>query len=224
MKIKSICFTMNFNATVFLILFIMFLTGCASMSTMQTARTTEKGNVGYGFGAGVVNSEIPLGTLDTLKISAPFLEVGARYGITDKLDVGAKITIIGTATVDVKYQFLGNKESKFASSVGLGGGYLSISSNDSKSKIYDAMLPIYFSYHPIDWFSLYFSPKYVFRINSYSAANNQKGLNSSHWYGATGGLRLGKKVAFLAEYSYFGNSQIPQPYSQITCGIAIGIK
>ena len=85
------------------------------------------------------------------------------------------------------------------------------------------MVPLYFSVHPTDWFSVYCSPKFVQRINSYTTLTTS-GSSSSQWYGATGGIRLGKQVAFLAEYSYFGNSEINKPFSQITCGVAIGIK
>lgn len=201
------------------------LTGCASMSTMQTARTTPKGEVVGLLGAGVVNSEFALGELDTISINAPFLEVGGRYGINEKLDLGIKLTIIGTAVADVKYQFLGSQESKLAGSVGFGLGYLSIESGGSTSKMFDIMTPLYFSYHPAEWFSIYASPRYVFRINSYATEDNaETGSGSSHWYGTTGGIRLGNRVGFMAEYSYFGNSDLDEPFSQITCGFSFKLN
>ncbi len=205
--------------TFFLFLGIAALvSGCISMSTMQTARTNDKGQFTGFIGGGAVNSDLVLGELDTISISAPFLEVGGRYGINDKLDVGLKLAIIGTAVADAKYQFLGTKESKFAGSIGLGLGYLSIESGDSKSKIFDVITPAYFSYHPTDWLSLYTSPRYVLRINSFTTATEKTGSSTSNWYGATGGLRIGRKVAFLGEYSYFKNNEINTPFSQITAG------
>lgn len=202
---------------------IAFLTGCASMSTMQTARTVGDGNFGMEFGGGAVNTEIPLGDLDTISFNAPFVEVGGKYGITEKLDVGAKLTLIGTATADVKYQFLGNNESLAAASTGLGIGYLSITSGDNESKIFDIAVPLYLSLHPAPWFSLYTCPRYTLRINSYTTTDDS-GSSTSNWYGATAGIRLGKKVAFLIEYSYFANDEIDVPFSQVTGGIAIGIR
>jgi len=202
---------------------IFLLSGCASMSTMQTGRTTEKGDLGFGFGGGTVNSELALGELDTLDIKAPFLEVSSRYGITDKLDVGAKLTLIGTAVADAKYQFLGDHESLVAGSAGFGIGYLSITSGDSESKIFDLMTPVYFSLHPTEWFSIYCSPKYVLRINSYTDGV-ESGSGSSHWYGVTGGARLGKRTAFLVEFSSFANSEVDIPFTQVTAGVAIGIR
>ena len=198
------------------------------MSTMQTARTVGKGEFGVGFGGGTVNSEIALGDADTIDVSAPFLEVGARYGVTEKLDLGLKLTLIGTSVLDAKYQFIGDGESKFAGSVGLGAGYLGISSGDARTNIVDIIVPTYFSFHPNQWISLYASPKYILRINSYETVDqNDMTVNdsqSSSWYGATGGIRLGKRVAFLAEYSYFANSLDIAPLGQITAGIAIGIR
>ena len=202
---------------------VVFLSGCASMSSLQTARTTDKGKLGYGFGAGVVKSELPLEGVDTIDIGAPFLELSARYGIKDNLDVGAKITLIGTSVIDAKYQFLGDKESKITGSAGLGLGYLSMTSGETESKIFDIMLPMYFSYHPTDWLAFYANPKYVLRLNSYSN-DTDSGSSNSHWYGVSTGIRLGKRVGFLLEYSYFGNSEISEPFSQITGGISIGIN
>lgn len=199
------------------------LSSCASMSSLQTARTTPVGEFGYGVGGGYVKSEIQLGETDsTQNLNAPFVEVSTRYGLTDKLDVGARLTIIGTGVVDAKYQFLGDQESVFAGSAGLGLGHLSINSGDTKSRIYDVMVPLYFSVHPTEWFSAYASPRYVYRINSYTTGE-EKGSSSTHWYGATGGIRVGKKFGAFLEYSRFGNSDESTPFSQVTGGISIGI-
>jgi len=123
---------------------VILLSGCASMSTMQTARTTPQGELGYSVGGGYVNTEMPIEGVDTISFKAPMLEVGARYGVTDKLDVGGKLTIIGTAVADAKYQFLGDRESKVAGSAGLGVGYLSMESGNTTSNLYDLMVPTYF--------------------------------------------------------------------------------
>ena len=204
---------------------ISLFTSCASMSSMQTARTTEKGEFSTVIGLGVASSNMLIPNIDTARLSFPELEVGVRYGITDKMDVGAKSSIIGTATADVKYQFLGDKKSVFAGSVGLGAGYFDYTINNLKSQNYDLMLPLYFSYHPTDWLGVYCNPKYVFRTmispDAYSGTFN---FNNSHWYGATGGIRLGKRIAFLAEYSIYGTSTNANPFSQVTCGISIGFK
>jgi hypothetical protein len=217
--------TNKISTVIIPLLILILFSSCASMSTMQTARTTDKNKFAYIVGLSVVKTDIPIGTIDTIKINAPVVDLGVRYGVTDKLDVGAKISIIGTATIDVKYQFLGDKTSKIAGSIGLGGGYISLQINASKIHLYDFMLPVYFSYHPTNWLGLYCCPKYVFRItNNNDYINNTITNISSHWYGATGGIRIGKRIAFLAEYSYFGTSQLTEPFSQISGGISIGFE
>ncbi len=214
---------MTMKKIIAFILGVVLLSGCASMSTMQTARTTNEGEVGYSFGGGYVSTEMPIEDVDTLSINAPMLEVGARYGVNDKLDVGGKITIIGTAVADAKYQFLGDKESKVAGSAGFGIGYLSMESGDTKSNLYDLMVPAYFSYHPAEWLSFYTSPKYVFRLNAYDSGE-ETGSEASHWYGAGAGMRIGKKTGVFIEYTYFGNTEYEDPFSQINAGIGIRIK
>jgi hypothetical protein len=207
-----------------------FISGCASMSTMQTARTTDKGRFGGGFGGGAVTASIPNGPSkdSARKFSLPFVEMGARYGLTDKWDIGAKLTLIGTATLDTKYMIIGdNNSTKFAGSVGLGVGYLSFSSGSgtdkSNSRNVDLMIPFYFSYHPLSWLAIYTSPRYVYRTSSYNNPNSS-GSGNSNWYGITGGLRLGKKSAFLIECSYFGTDATTIPFTQVTAGFAFGIK
>jgi len=196
------------------------LFSCISMSTMQTARTTPKGEGGVGIALGFISTDFAMGSLDTAEITAPILEIGGRFGIADNWDAGARISIIGTSVIDTKYQLIGDHESLFAASVGLGLGYLKITQDETVSKIFDINVPVYLSLHPTPWFSLYACPKYVFRINSYSNAE-ESGSSNSSWYGATTGIRLGKKVGFNLEYSTFRNSETDLPFSQVTGGVTI---
>jgi len=166
---------------------------------------------------------MPVEGVDTIGFKAPMLEVGAGYGVTDKMDVGGRLTIIGTAVIDAKYQFLGDRESKFAGSAGLGVGYLSMESGSTTSNLYDLMVPAYFFYHPGEWLSIYTSPKYVFRINAYDA-DGETATQTNHWYGAGAGLRIGKKTGVFIEYTYFGNSEFDEHFSQINAGIGIRIQ
>lgn len=221
---------MNFmkplSGIVALIISISLLTGCASMSCMQTARTTEKGKLAGGFGAGTVKMDI--GLKDTsgkvVNIKAPFLELFGRYGITDKWDVGAKLTLIGTFLVDTKYQFLGDAESKLASSIGFGAGFMSIKSGDFENKITDIHIPYYISVHPTKWLGIYANPRYVYRMTkSTNTSENTVSKGNSSWYGLTGGLRFGKNSGLFIEYSYFGSKGV-NPLSQVTVGLGFGIR
>ncbi len=198
----------------------MMLSSCVSMSSMQTARTLGQGNTEVAVGVSRVSYEF-LSDTDTIENKALIGEIDWRYGITDKLDVGARASLIGTSGAYAKYQFLGDDESPIAGSVGASLGFLNIEIGDSKSRTTDFSIPLFFSYHPTDWVALYTSPRYTLRNIKNSDTTGSEG-STSHWYGATTGVRLGKKVAPFLEYSIFGSGDATQPLSQITGGISIG--
>ena len=201
---------------VVLLAIIFVFSSCITMSTMQTARVTEKGKFSTGIGFVLMNAGV-----SSPGISILDLEVGTRYGVTDRMDVGARISSMGAASTDAKYQFLGDKKSVFAGSAGLAVEYLySVRANS-----YDLVLPVYFSYHPLDWLSIYGSPKYFLKyVYTYDLYHNTNSNTFSHWYGTTGGIRLGRRIAFIAEYSYFRTNVLSEPYTLITAGICIGFK
>ncbi len=205
------------------------LSSCASMSTLQTARTTEKKKLVGGFSGGTVNFDTGIKkdttpTSSNIVLNVPFIELYARYGITDKWDAGMKLTIIGTFLVDTKYQFLGDDKSKFAGSIGLGLGTLNITSGDYTNKVKDVHFPLYLSYHSAEWFGLYANPRYIMRFNSEKNGSSPTTTYTSNWYGATGGIRLGKKSALFLEYSYFLNSKVSNPFTQFTVGLGFGVR
>lgn len=209
-----------------------FMSGCVSMSSLQTARVTEPGEFGVGLSAGYVNTEIDLGDdAEPIGLSAPYFELAGRFGITERLDLGARLGLIGTAGLDLKYQFIGDNESPFASSAGFGVSYVSISSSsssgetstESESNLIDLTFPVTFSYHPTDFLGLYVAPKYVLRLNNYTV-DGVSDSQSSGWLGATAGIRLGRKNALFAEYSYFGSGSYDTPFGQFMVGVGFNIK
>lgn len=218
----------KFNTLLFITIGFL-LTSCASMSTLQTARTTEKKKFVGGFSGGSVHYDTGVKkttdstSTSTYVLNVPFVEGYARYGITDKFDMGAKVTIIGTFLVDAKYQFLGDAESKIAGSTGLGFGMLTMQSGDYTNRIKDIHIPLYFSVHPAKWLGLYVNPRFVYRFNTSDDGKTTRTFTSS-WYGATGGVRIGKKAGVFIEYSYFGNSETSMPFTQFTVGLGFGIR
>jgi len=206
----------NFKLVFFMPFIIPIFAGCASFSTMQTARVTEKGKIDFIVdGGSAYYADMPPDRY-------PVSELGLRYGITDHLDMGYKISITNISILDFKYQFWGDKKSKFAGSIGLGGGIAMGAADGTVAFIYDTMLPFYFSYHPNDWLSLYCSPKYILQKIDNKSYDGQYESTLTHYYGASAGIRMGKRVAFLAEYSLFGNYPAERAglNSQITCGLA----
>ncbi len=174
--------------------------GCASFSTMQTGEVLKKEKSQITVGGGTYNSKaISTAVNSSVKesdLSLPYLEVSYRRGVYENVDVGAKLTLIGTAVVDGKYQFLDTE--KFDASAGLGLGYLSLESgsdnNKSKSTIIDVIVPVVFSVNVSPSFTPYISPKYVLR----SISGNTSG--STGIAGVTGGIKIGDKWGLYAEY------------------------
>lgn len=181
------------------LVFIMGTTGCFNMSSLQTAKTLEKGKGRVLIGGGYYTSPEVNDALDTLgadDLKMPYMEVGYRRGFTDAFEAGVKLTLIGTIAVDGKYQLLDNNGLAFA--VGLSGGYADIESGtgSSKTKIYEAMVPLYASYDIGDYLALYLSPKYMFRIYG------GDGSGSGSLAGVTGGVKLGKNLGLFIESTY----------------------
>lgn len=194
------------------LLAIVLLGSCVSMSTMQTGRTVGEGNSELNIGGSVVKLETIFDT-DTTDLNGGLLEGDFRYGITDKLDAGLKISLLGTSGLYGKYQLVGDQESKFALSAGLSAGYLNITTGEGDDEVsnttVDVAVPVFASVHPTEWLSIYAAPRYTLRF----------GGGTSNWYGGTGGIRLGNKFAVFAEYSFVDSDSAVEPLSQITGGI-----
>jgi hypothetical protein len=178
------------------------------MSTLQTAKALDPGKqrilVGGGYYASPdVNADASDAAGTEVSLALPYMEVGYRRGIVDKVEVGAKVTIPGTVGIDGKYQFV--NMGKFAVAAGVGVAYLSIESGEgdtkAKTKLIDTIVPLYVSYDLAKPFAIYASPKYVARY-----ASSSDGMTSSsglgHLVGATAGMRLGTRLGLFLESSY----------------------
>lgn len=154
-------------------------------------------------------------------LPVPYLEVSYRRGLERNMDFGIKLTLIGTLSADFKYQLIDFNGFALATGAGLGAFVVSGDSTTDNSMmdnsmmgdsmddssnltIIDAMIPIYASYDISRAFSLYVSPKYVFRnING----------TPFHLGGLTGGTRIGQDMGVYLEVSYLQyleNFDIPE--------------
>jgi hypothetical protein len=72
-------------------------TGCASFSTMKTARAIDPGTSQVTFSGGVVGANVPYddGSGRVHHPAGPQFELGVRYGIADGFDLGAKVWALG---------------------------------------------------------------------------------------------------------------------------------
>ncbi len=85
--------------------FLFLSVGCAG--TMQTARTNGEGNFQFGVEPGVTHyippSEVSDGTGVNLNTTLPSFNLAGRYGVSDRIDIGARI---GTVGYDVHAKFM----------------------------------------------------------------------------------------------------------------------
>lgn len=123
------------------------LLGCPSASTLSSARTLDRGRV-QAFGG---FSAYGLRGGDGSLIAIPQGELGARYGVTDRVEVGARAWFIGAA-VDSKLALLRpeSPESGWNVSVDPGLGYQGnwalygslVDSNASGTSVMSVSLPL----------------------------------------------------------------------------------
>jgi hypothetical protein len=188
---------------------VLALTGaCVNMSTLQTAKALDPGKqrilVGGGYYASPsVDAEASESTGSSVKLALPYMELGYRRGIVDKVELGAKATLPGTFGVDGKYQLV--DAGRFAVAAGFGAAYLKIESGEGAMKtstqLIDATVPAYVSYDIAAPLAVYLSPKYVLRYaESVDDMGTQRGM--SHLFGGTAGVRLGNGFGLFLESSY----------------------
>jgi hypothetical protein len=204
-------------------LVLISMSSCVSFSSMQTGKTVGKGEMSVTPSINMVQGN---GELE--QFGLPFLEVQGSYGIKENFDLQAKISLLGPIGVGAKYQFIGNQSSQAAVALGLQTGYFNTSSDNTKTNMFEFQIPIYASYHPKNWLSVYASPKYLIRsyfntemINS----GNQDRIQTKsveNYSGSSFGIRMGKKIAFLAEYSVFRGINSGTNFSQFGVGLTYG--
>ncbi len=167
---------------------LMSLSGCFTFSNFQTAKTVGKDNSEMGVSLNY------FGVSDGGFIGIPSIEVGGKYGITEKSDIGLRLSTFGSAIAEYKYQFVGNQDSKFAMATGLsaGGSFLTVSFDEGESfGFYQLEVPLHMSFHPTSKFAIYFTPRYI-GFGSYGGGEN----GYSNLIAFSPGIEIGNRVKF----------------------------
>jgi hypothetical protein len=176
------------------------LGSCAQYSGFQTAKTVGQGAGEFYLAAGGLNTQVELGNDSTIiqeefGVVVPVFELGGRVGVIDDLDIGLKISSTLNILLDAKYQFIGDQDdSKFAMAVGGAFGY---QGGFGSFQIFQAQLPLYVSYHPVDAFAIYGIPRYAVQFATGDGAGT---VNNA---GFSLGIEAGRKVRFGLDFSYF---------------------
>jgi hypothetical protein len=174
---------------------ILLLNSCVSLTGFQDAKVLNK-NQGEA-SLSINRSTTPDFDNDTLEIAYPNIELGARYGISSKIDVGIRINSNINIAIDGKYQFVGDKSSTFAMAGGLQLGSFGLGSN-----LLNFQVPLYLSVHPTKELSIYLSPRHVWQFAIGLSSN------SFRYYGGNFGILYGKKHKIGIEYGIFRTERI----------------
>lgn len=207
----------------FILLFACLSISCVGISTFQTADTLRDGESRVYYGGGYYTSPSLNEMVEEVSIAedikVPFVEVGYRRGIKDRLDVGAKLAMIGSAVIDAKYHLI--DETDYDISVGGGLGYFSIASGSGEDEVkttaIDLIVPLYASYKLSSWISPYLSPKVIIRN-----VKSDDGSKTSPMGGVTLGIMLGENTHFALEGSYL--KDFNSDFDMAQFGAAISFK
>jgi len=207
-RLAGVMFHRVFVALVTLALVV--LTGCPSLSTMQTPATVPKGEVRFGIGLEGVGYSEKDSAGGTSTVAAPQFELNARYGVTDDIDIGAKLYLIG-AEIGGKYQFA---KGTFEAAVAPAASYISVSLDSGGSGGSDSFsvaylhLPLLLGYKVTDSLELAFGPKALYAIATGSASDsmNQSSVTSSGFMAGGFGsiqLKIGKAFWLAPEVNVY---------------------
>ncbi|MHB8873089.1 MAG: hypothetical protein ACYC8T_05325 [Myxococcaceae bacterium] len=178
------------------------LSGCPSITTLGSARTMDEGRIQVLFApeATTMGAYDPSGGQRGDVTSQA--ELGARYGVNDFVEVGAKAWLVGMA-MDAKFALIRSPtpERGFNLALDPGVGYLTLSSSFMSGAVsanvvtlyFPVMLGYRFAFHEIT-----VTPKFIDQISFGSGA-----LNNVPWLGASAGVsfRLGAGLRLMPEVS-----------------------
>jgi hypothetical protein len=171
---------------------------CASVTNLHTAKVLEKGAHSHTIAGGVGNVDLDGGDgeLASKTIAVDYM---FRYGLTEKDEVGVKLTNLGAyAMADYKRALIEGEKFYLSAGAALGGTQvtMSVGEEEASTTFIDIYVPVYADYWVTPTMALYASPKYILRTVSGESSD------VSHQVGVSGGFRWGQSSGFLAEIGY----------------------
>ncbi len=180
--------------------------GCASMTTLQTARTLEKGDIAYDF-AGVATSDLGRDMFERGVTVGPQFVAGARGGLADGVDFGIHIWPVGfkagpkARLIDTDYFAL-----SVAPEIGLEKTYAFYG--------VDLYLPLLVEVDFTDFLALYASPKAIGRMSIFHGFTTDLGVGGSVGFA----ISVTDSVTILPEASVL----YPAYRGEDWCGLQVG--
>lgn len=172
-----------------------FVTSCASLTGFEEGKVLGEGNKeAIVSGNYTTVPDLLSDDFDTLAINDnigfPNIEFSYKYGITDKLDVGGRISTTLTTSAYAKYQLVGDNSSKFALAGGLEiGTFAGIA--------YTVGIPVYASIYPTESITININPRFLYQT---AAGAGGDGIT---YLGGNAGLLFGKKHKFGLDVGFY---------------------
>lgn len=173
---------------------VLLLYGCASITGYNDGRSLGEGKFEFTPSFNVTQSpdfdqDITVNNI----VVFPNIELGGKYGVTEKLDALIRFNTSLNFNAGIKYQLVGDRTSSFALGTGLEFGTFGF-----VTSIWNVQVPLYGSLHPSDMFTFYFSPRYIYL---FSGIESSTGIN---YFGGNVGMMVGRKHKFCFDLGYYG--------------------
>lgn len=181
------------------------VTGCPSMTTMGTARTLDVGETQF-----FIAPEYSRFSMGGQPLSEPTVELGGRYGITDEIEVGARVWLPGYA-IDTKIALLRSEseETGWDLSIAPAVSYLGSMSGTAEGSGYELhvttlYLPLLIGYNLGGGNSVVIGPRIADQIwttedqEDTTANLLYVGSSLSFVWKVTDGIRIAPEVALAA--------------------------
>lgn len=206
---------------------LLLISSCASISGFQTGRTVgaETGEIMFSINGtrtpdfdDISKENADSVNTEDFSIFAPNIEIGGRYGISDKLDFGIRANTNLNVYADVKYQFVGDQESPVAVATGFGLGMFGFVTGSGG--LFNFQIPLYASFHPTEKLDLYVAPRYVGQWGT--VLGESSGL--INYFGANVGFLTGTRTKFGIDIGYYGLSNSDSGFNDSLFQIGFGMK
>lgn len=194
-----------------------FLNSCASLTGYQDGRSVGKNNGEISASVNVNQSpefnnfNDQQDTFDIVPSAFPNIEIGGRYGVAEKFDIGMRINSNLNISLNAKYQLVGDRQSPFALAIGAEAGTFSLGIGG----LWNVQVPVFASIHPSEKFAVYLNPRYIYQFSSWVGAED--GVS---YAGGNTGLLFGNRNKFGVDFGFysFGTSQDRTPLLQFGIG------
>lgn len=176
----------------------LIFSGCASLTGYQDGRSVGEGNgeamVSLNFSQSPSFGDLEDSTgIDYIpRFAFPNIEIGGRYGATEKLDVTLRMNTNLNISAGAKYQLVGDRMSGFALGLGAELGTFGLI-----TALWNVQIPAYMSFHPNDRFAFYASPRYIYQFSTIG------GVEGWNYIGGNIGVLFGSKHKFGIDAGFY---------------------